>query len=172
MKALPVQLSQEELSALFEYKDGALYWRHRHGGKLCRPAGTKAGTPLGDRGYLRVSVNRKFYYVHRLIWAMHYGSAPDILDHIDGNPANNTIENLRPTTHSGNMRNSKLNKRNTSGIKGVALCKKLNKWVGEVYANGTRHRTAYFLTPEECGKAVEKLRKQLHGDFARHATAT
>lgn len=170
MKAKPPTVTPERLHELFEYRDGALYWKHRHGGKNSRAAGTKAGTPLGKRKYLRVSVDYKFYYVHRLIWLMHHGDLPDVIDHIDGDPSNNRIENLRAATFAGNMRNSKLSKRNKSGIKGVQRCNKTGLWRGEVYADGYSHRVGPFESLEQCGEAVRELRERLHGEFARHVS--
>ncbi len=41
------------------------------------------------------------------------------IDHIDHDRQNNTINNLRWTTHSGNMRNRTKQKTNTSGHQGV-----------------------------------------------------
>jgi hypothetical protein len=170
MKAKPIDLTKEQLHSLFEYRDGAIYWRHRHGGKNNRAAGNKAGTPLGKRPYLRVAINYRFYYVHRLVWAMHYDTMPDVIDHIDGDPSNNRIENLRAASFSANIQNSKLNKRNKSGIKGVSFCSKTGRWRGEVYANGKPHRVGPFDSKEDCGAAVEKLRSELHGEFARHVS--
>lgn len=170
MKAKPPAVTSQRLRELFEYRDGSLYWKHRHGGKNNRPAGAKAGTPLGKKNHLRVCVDRRFYYVHRLVWMMHYGEPPEMIDHIDGDPLNNRIENLRPVTTSDNMRNSKLNKRNKSGIKGVHRCSKTGKWKGEVYANGQPYRVGPFESLEECGNTVKELRAQLHGEFARHVS--
>jgi hypothetical protein len=170
MKAKPIELTKEQLNALFEYKEGAIYWRHRHGGKKNRAAGSKAGTALGKRPYLRVAINYRFYYVHRLVWAMHHDIVPDVIDHIDGDPSNNRIENLRPSSISGNMQNSKLNSRNSSGIKGVSFCARTGKWKGEVYANGKKHSAGSFGSKEDCGAAVEKLRADVHGKFARHVS--
>lgn len=171
MKAKPPTVTPERLHELFEYRDGNLYWKHRHGGKNNRAAGTKAGTSLGKRKYLRVSIDYQFYYVHRLVWLMHYGDLPDVVDHIDGDPSNNRIENLRAATHSENMRNSTLNKRNKSGVKGVHWCSKSKRWRGEVYASGKAHRVGPYNSINECRVAVEELRKLLHGEFARHAVS-
>lgn len=170
MKAKSPAVTPRQLHELFEYKDGSLHWKHRHGGKNNRAAGTKAGTPLGKKAYLRVSVDYRFYYVHRLIWLMHHGELPDVIDHIDGDPSNNRIENLRAATISNNMQNSKLNKRNTSGIKGVHKCAKTGLWRGQVYAKGRTHHVGPFESLEQCGDAVKVLREQLHGEFARHVS--
>lgn len=49
----------------------------------------------------------KNYSVHRFIWECFNGPIPDGLevDHIDGNPMNNKLENLRLGTHKENCNN-------------------------------------------------------------------
>lgn len=84
-----------------------------------------------------VKVKGKGYVCSRIIWVMHYGQIPTgmVIDHLDGNPMNNRIENLSCKTHGENMRNCKTRKQNTSGFTGV-------RWVGlnnnkYTYAEGT-----------------------------------
>lgn len=50
------------------------------------------------------------------------------VDHIDRNPNNNTLSNLRITDNKNNVRNSSIGKNNTSGIIGVSFKKDRNKW--------------------------------------------
>ena len=95
----------KQLHALFEYKDGWLFWRETPKyGKV--QAKDRAGYVSQD-GYVRVGLNGVAYAAHRLIWRMHNprGLVPFIIDHIDGNRANNVIENLRKVSHSENMKN-------------------------------------------------------------------
>lgn len=49
---------------------------------------------------------RDLKYVHRLVWEAYNGPIPDkmTIDHIDGNPANNHIDNLRLVTRSDNSK--------------------------------------------------------------------
>ena len=54
---------------------------------------------------------------------------PNIVDHIDGNSSNNCIENLRDANKAQNGWNSKLNKNNSSGIRGVSWNKQTKKWI-------------------------------------------
>ena len=57
-------------------------------------------------GYKRVTINGKRYSVHRLVFEAFNGYCPRYIDHIDGNRANNNLENLRPVTQSENMDNA------------------------------------------------------------------
>ena len=76
------------------------------------------GTPAGSC----VSVNKQKFRVHRVIWEMFNGPIPKgmIIDHLDGNPHNNIINNLACKTQRQNTQNSSRNKNNTSGITGVS----------------------------------------------------
>ncbi len=68
---------------------------------------------INNKGYLRICMcinyKRKWFYIHRLI-AIHYIPNPDNkpeVDHIDINPLNNSISNLRWATR----REQNLNKK-------------------------------------------------------------
>ncbi len=65
----------------------------------------------------------KQYHTHRVIWALCYGSitSEQIVDHIDGNPFNNNIENLRVVSKAVNTRNRKLLRNNKVGVNGVKM---------------------------------------------------
>lgn len=70
-----------------------------------------------------ISFKGRDYYVHRIIWAMVYGSIDSglVVDHLDGNPFNNSIENLSLKTHKDNSRNQCKRTRNKTGETGVRL---------------------------------------------------
>lgn len=59
----------------------------------------------------------------RIAWAIYYGEWPERekhIDHIDGNPENNRIENLRLVTQKENNKNRKLHRNNKTGLHGVS----------------------------------------------------
>ena len=82
-------------------------------------AGDIAGYYRKD-GYYVVFFGGKSHLGHRLIFLYYHGNLPVLIDHIDQNPRNNQIENLRESTKKLNAYNSKMFKHNTSGIKGVS----------------------------------------------------
>lgn len=58
----------------------------------------------------------------RIIWVMHHGPIPEgmEIDHIDRDPSNNHLDNLRLVSRIQNMANSGMHKTNKSGICGVS----------------------------------------------------
>ena len=150
-------ITKELLNELFEYRDGNLYRKRNN---------KKAGTVRPD-GYCQIRVDSKFYLTHRLVFLMHYGYLPDLIDHIDNNPSNNKIENLRPATSQQNQFNSKLNKLNTSGIKGVYWNKQKNKWAARLRLKGRSKHVGFFSDLELADKAMIEARKEYHKEFAK-----
>ena len=58
-----------------------------------------------------------------------------VTDHINHDTLYNCKSNLRVCTNSQNHMNTKLRKDNTSGITGVVLEKKINKWKSQIVLN-------------------------------------
>lgn len=160
-------MTADEARQLFSYdeKSGELIWV-----KDVRPrakAGAIAGFISPDDGYRRIGYKGTIYLGHRVMWLFHTGSWPDkFLDHIDGNRANNRIENLRPANHTGNNRNVARQRNNTSGFKGVSFMRRDGVWVAQITVDYKNYFLGRFPTPEEAYSAYCKAAKQLHGEFA------
>ena len=155
------ELAADLLHELLEYRDGELYWKQP--GKS-RQMGRPAGGINGD-GYRRIKINRKLYAVHRLVWVMHGNDPVPFVDHINGDVLDNRIENLRAATHSQNCMNRRVRFDSKSGVKGVTW--KKNKWYTCVILDYKRHSAGSFDNKEEAIVALDKLREELHGEFAR-----
>ena len=71
----------------------------------------KKGDPTGRMnscGYYQTKVDGVHYLNSRLIWKMVNGKDPvQVIDHIDNNPQNNCIKNLRDVTPKENSLNRK-----------------------------------------------------------------
>ncbi len=90
------------------------------------------------------------------------------VDHIDGDGLNNCKSNLRPASKGQNQHNIKLQRNNTSGVKGVCWCKTNRYWLARVYSEGRVAWQATFHDLSEASAAVRAVRESLHGEFARH----
>jgi hypothetical protein len=117
----------------------------------------KKGTTVGTKdkdGYIVTHFDGKSQKVHRLIWVYLHGSISGIIDHIDRNPSNNRIENLRVVTKKTNSINSKLPSNNTSGHKGVCFCR--GKWQSRIKVDG---RTIYLGSFTDISLAIKARKK-------------
>jgi len=165
MDAKEFTISAEELHRLFQYKDGHLYWKIRNSNRI--KIGSQAGT-VAKRGNINININKRLYKAHRIIFFMHHKYLPPIIDHIDGNPLNNRIENLRPATETQNHHNVGMFKNNKSGVKGVCWDKSKKKWLARCCFQYKIHHIGTFDSLEEASKMVKQYREFLHGSFARH----
>lgn len=118
-----VKLTQEKVREMFNYdpETGILTRRFKSGyRKRLLDVGSVAGC-MTAYGYLRTRVYDKAYYNHIIIWVWYYGYVSENqIDHIDRNRSNNAISNLREVGQSCNTRNSKIDVRNKTGVKGVS----------------------------------------------------
>jgi len=154
-------ITQKQILNLFDYKDGYLYYKNTISKQYCDiPVGYKIGN-----GYWQVNLNGEKLYLHRLVFLMHYGFLPKYVDHIDRNPLNNKIENLRAATQSQNMMNSIVRKNNLCGIKGVFYSEIRKKWVSKISIQGKSYWLGSFATKEDAGEAYKRKAKELHKDF-------
>ena len=151
-------LSKETLLSLFDYKEGNLF---------SKKTGKQAGY-TAPNGYTWVAVNKERHGLHRLVYQMHYGDLTDMVDHIDGNPRNNCIENLRKATPVTNQQNRKLNTNNTSGAKGVIWNQRREKWLVQFRVNGLRKFFGYFADFELADLVATEARNKYHGAFTNH----
>ena len=88
---------------------------------LGKPAGVKR-IIKGRTDSMVVNLLGKIYMLNRVIWEIVNGPIPEgmIIDHLDGNPLNNRIENLACKTRGENMQNRKIDKRNNTGVPGIS----------------------------------------------------
>lgn len=71
-------------------------------------ASNRTAGSLRSDGYIDIHVAGRRYRAHRLAWLYVHGRWPDNnLDHIDGDPSNNRISNLRDVPHQWNAQNTK-----------------------------------------------------------------
>ena len=157
--------TQEQIKRLFEYRQGVLYWKVMSGRRI--KIGDAAGS-TDKQGYISTSIKGKAYKVHRLIFLLHHGYLPKVIDHIDGNTLNNNIENLREATTIQNGQNRKISINNASGIKGICWDKAVKKWKVYLKVPGKIRHFGYYYDIDYAKFVCEAMRHKYHGAFANH----
>ena len=124
-------------------------------------SGKFAGTKRKS-GSWQIFYKKKHYLAHRVIWFLHSGNDPleQEIDHIDRNPSNNRLDNLRLATRSQNCTNKITC--SASGYRGVKKHHKGKRWQACIQ----RKHLGYFSTKEEAALAFDKAAKKLYGEFA------
>lgn len=129
----------------YEPDTGRLFWRDRDRNL----SGLEAGGTASPDGYRRIRINGQIRLAHRIILAMTTGEWPLAqVDHINGNRADNRIENLRSVSRAENQRNKATYRSNTSGISGVYWHKQSLKWCVAVQSGGKRKFIGLFCDIE------------------------
>jgi hypothetical protein len=131
-------------------------------------AGMVAGSKRRD-GYRKLLVDRVEYFAHRVAWLLHHGEWPDEVDHINGDPSDNRMINLRSVTHAQNTRNSRQRPIGASGYRGVRLHRRSGLWRAVIGTGGQYLSLGYFKDPEEAHKAYCSAVERLHGEHAFNA---
>ena len=91
----------------------------------------------------------------------------EYVDHINGNPTDNRLANLRACTLSQNQANRKLNSNNTSGYKGVRWHKVAKKWQARINYKGKELNLGLHSTAELAALAYNHEAEKLFGEFAK-----
>ncbi len=155
----------------YEPETGKLFWRERTDVGVqwnAKYANREAFTAIGSDGYHRGAVNYVSCLAHRVAWAIYYGEWPaDEIDHINCNPADNRIANLRAATRSQNECNKRLKSNNRSGYKGVSWYARHSKWQASIRINGKSRGLGFYATREEAHAAYLRASAEMHGEFAR-----
>lgn len=164
-----IELTQDLLKELFTYIDGNLYWKVANSN--CVKIGDRAGWGKPD-GYRSVGIGVKQYRVHRLVFLYHHGYLPKYLDHIDGDPSNNDISNLREATNQENGMNQKKTKSyggksTSSKYKGVYWHKRDKKWMVNIQIDGKREHFGPFTSEISAAKAYNKAAVETSSKFTR-----
>jgi len=163
-----IKMNNKKLYSLikdrFDYRDGKLFYRHD------LPTKMKAGDEAGcySSPYCYITIERKQYLLHRIIYLWNHGNLPKMIDHINNDPSDNRIENLRAANFSQNNHNRTINKNSSSGVKGVYLHKPSQKYLARIKKNNAYVYIEYFDNLEEARNAIYIARERIHGQFANH----
>ena len=135
----------------FVYRGGELLWATA--GKN-RRKGQVAGSKRSD-GYSEVFFAGHRERVHRVIWQMYFGKIPIgyVIDHINRDPSDNRLENLRCIPKRINHHNMK--------PLGAHFFKRTGKWTASIRRFGKTLSLGYHDTQEEAIAAYDKARQRL-----------
>lgn len=90
-----------------------------------------------------------------------------VIDHIDGNPQNNRLENLRLVTQKTNSRNCRISTNNRSGHLGVYWDVRDRKWFAEIGVDGRKIKLG-SSTDKEAVVALRKSAERKYGFHPNH----
>jgi hypothetical protein len=163
-------ISPEQLCAriaeMLDYdpKTGIFRWKCRTGTAV---PGAVAGHLAAD-GYIYVRIDRKLHKAHRLAFLLSNGYLPPIIDHIDGDRANNALSNIRAATRSQNGANACVSRANKTGFKGVSVSGNRGYFASIRVERKTR-ALGYYETAAAAANAYAHAAKLYFGEFARLA---
>jgi len=165
MVAAKNDISADEVRELLDYdpSTGVFTWRK----KPCRRvnAGAVAGCEFQKTNRWRIQINGRVYLRARLAWLWVKGEwPPHQIDHRDTDEGNDRFDNLRPATHAENQQNKDVDRRNSSGHKGVYFDGE--RWRWQVRKEGKSRRGS----SKESDVAIMECKRaalELHGEFAR-----
>lgn len=89
------------------------------------------------------------------------------VDHIDGNPLNNTRANLRLCNAQQNTRNRAPERSATSKYKGVCWNRNAGKWQACITVDRKLRYLGLYANEEEAARVYDAQAKALFGEFAR-----
>ena len=149
------------------WADGLVRYRTKVGGRV---AGTKALRQDGGKKHVKIMLCGKRLVAHRIIWEMHNGPIPDkfVVDHINRDPWDNRIENLRLAGYGQNTWNSRNQSGSVVPIKGVSNITKLRyrPWYSTLKVNGVMVFSGRYRTKAEAAVAYAKASLRYHGKFS------
>ena len=155
-------LTVEQLKDALTYDSdtGKFVWKTRPSRAV--KAGDVAGCVEKRIGYVTIGIKGRIYKAHRLAWLYVYGQWPNgLIDHINGDKADNRIANLRDVFADSNSQNvRKSNSRNKSGFMGVIWFQ--NKWRASMSVNGKSKWLGDYNTPEEAHQVYLEAKRKYH----------
>jgi len=115
-------------------------------------------------GRRKVSFEGNAMLEHRAIWLHLKGGMPlGEIDHIDGNPLNNSIDNLRDVSSRVNKENQRRARRDsTSGLLGAHWNTQAGKWQARIRVAGKLKHLGYFMASSDAHAAYVVAKRQFH----------
>lgn len=120
----------------------------------------------GSPAHIKIRILGIRTTAHAVVWEIHYGQITPgmMIDHIDGNPFNNRINNLRLVSAKENAANCVASRNNLSRLKGVHLADRA--WVAQIRSGGSKIYLGSFLTKGMAALAYAKASIRIHGEHS------
>lgn len=122
---------------------------------------------INTRGYNGVELRKdnkgKKYDIHQLLAYTFLNHKPSgmslVVDHIDNNKTNNSLENLQIVTHRVN---TSKDKKGSSKYTGVSWHKNAKKWSAQIYFNGKLNHLGLFNCELKASLVYQNKLKELN----------
>ena len=115
---------------------------------------------LKGRRYLQARIKQKFVTLHRFIWSLSGRSDCGMIDHIDGNKFNNTLENLRSATDVLNAANKHRRKKTALNLP-EGVFRKNGRFGSQLQHRNHKSHIGMFDTAEEASAAYQNAKEIL-----------
>jgi len=110
-------------------------------GRLLKPT-------VSSKGYMVLTINNKTAYLHQLVALSYldadYKSKGLVVDHIDRNPLNNSLDNLRLISKSENLKNSDYFENRKKGYVGL----RNNRYRAIITVDGVKYSKTFDTRKE------------------------
>lgn len=147
----------------YEPSTGWFTWRVQYNSRTI--VGSRAGCL--QNGYRLIQIGGTLYRSGRLAWFYQTGKWPThLIDHKDGNRANDVWLNLREANCCESTHN-RIMPVGVSGLRGVRRgYANPHRWEARIAVGNRRVSLGSFNTPEEAHQAYLTASEELHGKFA------
>ena len=161
-----IEIDDEQKLELAKVRE-AFYYNPETGNFTSRQHnGIRTRCMIGDNGYIYVSIKGKKYAAHRLAWFYFHGGWPkDEIDHINGNPSDNSILNLREATRKQNAHNRRLGKNNTSGMRCVSKNRVNGKYAVKIWRFGPCFSLGEYSEKLDAAKVANDFLRKTDEEF-------
>ena len=162
-KCTGAMLSQETLKSRLHYDPETGVFTRLVSNSNRFSVGSMAGSLHKSNNSVYILIDCKRYLAHRLAWLYVHGIfPPKDIDHINRDPSDNRICNLRMATHAENHQNRSTPSNNTSGHIGVSLRKSSQKWEAYIKLNSKRIHIGYFTDLNDAISARKAAELKYH----------
>lgn len=159
---MDIEQLRERLS--YEPETGLFRWVRPRIGMV---SGAVAGS-VNNYGYVVINTSGRMFKAHRLAWLFVHGEeAHGLMDHINGDRADNRIANLRVVTAQQNATNRCARSDSKSGAKGIYWRESKRRWIAEICSHGKRVCLGSFRDRADAEAAYRAAAKKVHGEYAR-----